>query len=165
MPAVLTLVADAVAELLTEASHEFGVEFVAQRGYPPKDEPLTALNTLRVDVVPVNHDESTILDRSRATSYLCSVDIGIRKKFGRSERDSDTGQVEQAEMDRLVELVEQIHDHLTDPEGKRRLPRGVNGLDATWENTRIRAAYMPRHYREWQQFTGLVRVSYRARKS
>ena|SRR5688500_7931214 len=164
MPAVLTLVADAVAELLTEASHEFGLEFVATRSYPPKDEPLAALNSLRVDVVPVNHDDSGIVDRGTgSTNYLCSVDIGIRKKFSRSERDSDTGQVEQAEMDRLIELVEQVHDYLTDVEN-RRLPRGTVGLDATWENTRIRAAYMPRHYREWQQFTGLIRVSYRARK-
>ena len=163
MPALLVQVADAVAELLTEASFGFGLEFVAQRSYPPKDLELKALDTLRVDVVPVNHDESLLPTRGTVAEYVCSVDIGIRKKWRRPERDADTGQVEQAEMDRLVELVEQIHDYLIDP-AHRRLPRGTAALDATWEGTRIRATYIPRHYRELQQFTALIRVSYRARK-
>jgi hypothetical protein len=162
VPSILVRVADAVAELLTSASSRLDLEYVAQRTYPPKDLNLGELTGLRVDVIPVAHAESKTIDRSRRTQYLCEVDIGIRKKFRKEERDSTSGEIHLDEVDRLVEFVEQIHDFLTDPDGQRRLPGAQ--LDATWEDTKIRATYVQRHLREWQQFTGIVRVSYRAFK-
>lgn len=159
MTAVLVQVAEAVKDLLN--GHTFSQPVQAERTYPNFSMELKDLNTLRVDVVAVGHPTSELATRG-SVNYLCHVDIGIRKKFEREDREADTRRVSNEAIDPLVYLVEELHEFLCG-EDQRRLTNPA-GLDATWSETKIRATYIKEHLKDWSQFTGIIRVGYEARK-
>jgi hypothetical protein len=144
---VLIDVADAVTAELN--GHVFSQEFTATRTYADWDEQLSTYE-LRSDVVPVA-SMPTELDTRGSVNYLCSVDIGIRKKLEAGDSDRVDAEI----VDPLVRLIEEIHEWTIGKE--------LN-YDATWESTIFVAAYVPEHLRQNNQFTGIVRVTYSVSK-
>lgn len=149
--AVLVTAAQAIADELN--AHTFTLRFVAERSYRT-DLELEDLDTLHVDVVPVN--ASSDLATEGSVVYPCQVDIGVRKKFESKDHDK-TGEIDRDEIDRLMLLVQEIHEFLV----RRRL---ATFEEAVWKSADIRAWYLPRHLREFRQFTGLIRVVFRVEK-
>ena len=92
------------------------------------------------------------------TRFLCHTDIGIRYRFAPEERDSN-GRVTVSEIDDLLLLLEQFHDHFVNNGEGRRLG---TYLAAAWQETNVRTWYVREHLRELGQYTGILRVSYEA---
>lgn len=151
MPSALVQVADAVTAAI--AGHDFGIQFECERSYPNWDLKLEDADCLRVDVVPAELVRSDIDDHKSAV-YDCAIDIGVRKRFDQNDQEPLTGRIEKTEVDRLIYLVEQIHDYFCD-DGKRELADNMN-----WRSTVVRAAYIREHLKDWRQFTGIIRITY-----
>lgn len=142
-----------VADLVTAAlnAHDFGegVDFKADRNYADFDVPLEDLDELRLDVVPMNHVTSELIARG-AVGYDVNVNIALRKRFTPSETEPGNGRVDVAEVDRLVLLLEQIHEHLCGYQ-ERELDD-----DVSWTDTKITDSYVVEHLRVNRQYTGLI---------
>lgn len=153
--AILVQVADGMTAELAAAhdSGKFaGLVFTPERSYADwKDDELEDLDCLHVDVVPVGHDSSDQEDRG-AVGYVCTSDIGIRKKFG-PRSNAQSGRIRRTEIDRLVLLVEEIHEHFC----MERLPTFESAI---WRETKIRTTFSRRHLRDMRMFLGVIRVSY-----
>lgn len=156
MGAVLVDVAEAVKDELASITG-LVLAITPERSYADWDEKLEDLSTLRVDVVPVNVGE-TELEARGETRFLCHTDIGIRYRFAPEERDSN-GRVTVSEIDDLLLLLEQFHDHFVNNGEGRRLG---TYLAAAWQETNVRTWYVREHLRELGQYTGILRVSYEA---
>lgn len=149
MPAVLVLAAEAV--LLAIQGHTFSLPFEAERSYANWDLKLEDAAGLRVDVVPVFNPNSE-MDSRGSLKYELAVDVGVRKRLG-LDAQAESGQIDVEEIDRLVFLVEELHEFF--------LGRRLNDeSNAIWTAVDIRAAYIPRHLKELRQFTGLIRLSF-----
>lgn len=136
-------ISDSVAAQLNE--HVFRLEFTAERAYADIDEEI-AHEGLAVEVVPVER-VPTELETRGSVHYLCSADVVVRQKLAVGE----DGRVVSGDVDNLVALVEEIHEWLI----ARELAN-----EATWDSTVVIAAVVHRHLREWNQFTGIIRVTY-----
>lgn len=160
MAAVLVEIAEAVkSELATAfAASTFGASYsaiVPKRSYADWDDELKDIGAIKVDVVPVAYDESS-LNTHKSIGYVTSVDIGIRKRFGTGNQQS-TGELVLSDVDALVLLVENVSEFFT--------PRRLTAYEyASWRETRIRAIYVREHLRQCRQFTGVIRVSFDSTK-
>lgn len=142
MSQIITI-ADAVVASLNEAS--FNPEFTAQRLYQPIFE-LSDMQTLHVSVVPRSE---TISGASRSEEYFDhAIDIGVQKKLDTTGLD---------EIDALMDLVEQIVDHLR----HRRLAEEPT---ATWMSIKRDPVFVVEHLDQLRQFTGVLTVTYRMRR-
>ncbi len=130
----------------------FGIEFKAERSYADWDLKLDEADELRVDVVPVRHAKSELSDRG-SVDYTCTMDIGIRQRFEAEYTRAVNGRIEIGEIDRLVKFQEHVLQFLCD-EDNRTLADNV-----AWESAEIRATYIPKHLREFRQYTSLMRVA------
>jgi len=145
MTAVLVKTADDVTAAL---NGQFAGTFAAVRSYADDEMELTEPGQLRVDVVPVGHDEAELASRG-AVKFLSGIDIGLRRKFGDADKNPD-GTIDQTKIDALVELSEQVYLFLA---GKR--------IDvAAWRDATFRSTYVRKHLREWCQFTCIIRVRF-----
>lgn len=137
----LIAIADAVAASLNAGS--FGQPFTAERLYQPAFE-LADLADLKVSVVPKG---VTIATASRDGSYFdCAVDIGIQKKIA-----------DDAEIDGLVDLAEEIADHL-------RMKR-LDGLpEAVWLSIEHEPVVAAEHLEQQRALTSILTVTYRVRR-
>jgi len=118
----------------------FGQPFTAERKYQPVFD-LPELATLRVSVVP---KAVSITTASRHDSYFdCTVDVGIQ--------DSP------AEIDPLVNLVEEIADHL-------RLQRLDDLPEAVWMRIENDPVFAPELLDQQRVFTAVLTVTYRVRR-
>lgn len=155
-PAVIVRIADGITAELASALDGGvfeGLLFKPKRGYADwKDEELSELKCLNVDVVPVVHSKSEHDDRG-STLYACEVDIAVRQKFDGDDLTS-CGRVQTEKIDRLVRFIEEIHEHFCD---ETALPTFE---DAKWVDTKIRMTYSRKHLREMKLFFGVVRVTY-----
>lgn len=137
----LVAIADAVAASLNAGS--FGQPFTAERLYQPAFE-LSELADLKVSVVPKG---VTIATASRDGSYFdASIDIGIQKKIA-----DDT------EIDGLVDLAEQIADHL-------RLKRLADVPEAVWLSIEHQPVVASEHLEQQRALTSVLTVTYRVRR-
>ncbi len=165
MAAVLVQVADAVTALLNTASDgTFSQRFVAVRNYPTWKLPLTKLCDVRVDVVPESHPVSE-LDGREPIDYICRVIVVVRRKFKQSDRQEETDEgrnISNESIDALVLLIEQIHEYFCS-QAERRL-QNDDGIDSTWNATKILQTYNHDHLQNNAQFTGAVQVDYRVSK-
>ena len=145
----LVKVADAVAEEIRHRS--FTLQPTVRRRYVT-DIALSDMSTLYVDVQP--GDLTTEAVSQEAVEYTCRVDILIRKKFTPEEEDSATGKIETEEIDRLLLLMEEIHDffHMRELEAYP---------DAVWEGMEFMPVYFPNHLWELRQFTGIVAATFK----
>lgn len=153
MKAVLVEVAEALTCALNK--HDFGLPVSAKRSYADFAEVLEDLDELHVDVVPAQHDEADLNSRD-SVGYRVGLDIGIRKRFATAETDSLTGRIAIEHIDRLILLVESVHQFLCH-EDQRQLTDS-----ATWYETTIRSTYYPPDLKEHRQFTSIIRVTYDA---
>lgn len=142
---------DIVAELVAarDSEEEFvGLQFKPKRSYAEwKTEDLSDLDCLQLDVVPVKHEEEDLDDRE-SIGYVCSYDVGVREKFG-PEDAAQNGRTRQERIDRLVLLVEEIHEHFAALQ--------LND-DTVWRGATIRISYSPEHLRDKNMFLGIVLV-------
>ncbi|MCP4594507.1 MAG: hypothetical protein GY842_27565 [bacterium] len=139
----LISVADAVVASLNDGS--FSQSFTAERKYVPVFE-LPDMETLRVTVVPKS---VSISAAARDSDFFDSaVDVGVQKKVNPDEL---------TEIDALMNLVEEIIDHLR---GKR-----LDALpEAAWRAIAHEPVFAPEHLDQVRQFTSVLTVTYRVRR-
>lgn len=157
--AVLTTIADAITAELAAAVRDGkfeGMQFTPERSYADWDDDLKDLDCLRVDVVPVGHEDASRETRG-SLKYDCSIDIGVREKFGAEARDKH-GRIQVERVDRLALLIEEIHEFF--------ISRRLTGLEAAvWVETKIVSSYDREKLRDLGLFVGFVRVTYRHPKA
>ena len=137
----LVAIADALVASLNAAS--FGQPFTAERLYQPVFD-LADLAELKVSVVPRG---VTIATASRDGSYFgCAVDIGIQKKVA-----------DDAEIDGLVDLAEEIADHL-------RMKRLADVPEAVWLSIEHEPVVASEHLEQQRALTSILTVTYRVRR-
>jgi len=147
------LVATADAVLSALADQRFSQEFEPERSYADWELPLEDSAELHVDVVPVNSPDFELETRG-SVSYMPQVDIVIRKRLAHDQQEPD-GTLVLPEIDDLVYLVEEIAEYfVTDRFG--------DSDTIVWQRTQIVAAFKPSHLRQYRQFTGIVRFTFRA---
>lgn len=140
---VILDIADAVVASLNAGS--FALQFQAERKYQPVFE-LPDLQTLHVSVVPKS---LAITIAARDSGYFDSaIDIGVQKKVNPEQPD---------ELDALMNLVEQIADHL-------RMKRLENAPGAIWLGIANEPVFAPEHLDQHRQFTSVLTVTYRVRR-
>ncbi len=154
MAAVLVDAAEAVKTGLNSAS--LSQSFRAERSYADWDMELEDIDTLRVDVVPVAHEDSDLADRGHI-AYECAIDVGIRKRFSQDDQ-AMSGRVATDEVDALVLLVEDVVELFA---GKV-LTDFTSGI---WHEAEVRASFNRAHLRELRQFTGIVRLPFDVEKA
>jgi hypothetical protein len=161
--AILVATADAVTRVLNDApAGAFSQKFEAVRSYADWELPLEESSPLDgrvlVDVVPVS-TPAMALETPVSISYQVQVDVVVRKRLGPDSRDA-SGRYLLASIDPLVLLVEQINERFTPV-------RFATPDNVSWDaetGNRILAAYKPSHLREHHQFTGIVRLGFKAHK-
>lgn len=151
MPAILVSTADAVLNAL--ADHRFSQEFEPVRSYADWELPLEDGNELHADVVPVGSPEMELETRG-SIGYAPQVDIVIRKRLASDQQEVD-GTLILPDIDDLVFLVQEIAEYFM-------ADRLVDFTDAAWERTQMLAAFKPSHLRQYRQFTGIVRLTFKA---
>ena len=141
------IVADLVAA--RDLGEEFlGLQFKPVRSYAEwKTEELNDVDCLHVDVVPVKHEDEDLDDRE-SIGYVCAYDVGVREKFGPQDA-AQSGRTRQERIDRLVLLVEEIHEHFAALQLDD---------DTVWRGATIRLSYSPDHLRDKNMFVGIVLV-------
>lgn len=140
---VILDIADAVVTSLNAGS--FALEFEAERKYQPVFE-LQDMQTLHVSVVPKS---LAIATAARDSGFFdVAIDIGVQKKVNTDEA---------AELDALMNLVEQIAHHL-------RMKRLDDAPNAAWLSIANEPVFAPEHLEQWRQFTSVLTVTYRVRR-
>jgi hypothetical protein len=140
---VILDIADAVVASLNAGS--FALEFEAERKYQPVFE-LQDMQTLHVSVVPKS---LAITTAARDSGFFdVAIDIGVQKKVNPDQPD---------ELDALMNLVEQIADHL-------RMKRLDDAPNAAWLSVANEPVFSPEHLEQWRQFTSVLTVTYRVRR-
>jgi len=140
---VILDIADAIVASLNAGS--FALEFEAERKYQPVFE-LQDMQTLHVSVVPKS---LAITTAARDSGFFeVAVDIGVQKKVNPDQPD---------ELDALMNLVEQIADHL-------RMKRLDDAPNAAWLGVANEPVFAPEHLEQWRQFTSVLTVTYRVRR-
>ncbi|MCK6458217.1 MAG: hypothetical protein L6Q92_17020 [Phycisphaerae bacterium] len=140
MSAILDI-ADAVTSSLNAGP--FDPPLNAERRYQPAFD-LADLAALKVSVVPKS---VTISNATRESGYFdCAIDIGVQKKIA-----------DDAEIDALVDLVEQIADHL-------RQKRLDSFPDAAFVSIANEPVFAPEHLDQQRVFTSVLTVTYRVRR-
>jgi hypothetical protein len=140
----ITAIADALAAHINAGT--FSQPVSAERVYQPAFT-LEDLATLRVSVVPRT---VSITAASRDSSaFECVVDVGVQKKLP-AEND-------QAEIDGLLELTEEIADHL-------RLKRLPDAPDAAWVGIAHEPVVSSESLEQHRVFTSVLSVTYRVRR-
>jgi len=137
---VIVNLADAVVAELNASGLLPGV--TAQRAYRPAFD-LEDMKDLHVTVVP-RGVEMTGASRSMVQSDV-QIDIGVQKK---------PTELNQAELDGLMALVEQLADHLRG----RRL---AGAPEAAWVKTENNPIFAAEHLEQLRQFTSVLTVTYR----
>lgn len=136
-------IADAIVASLNAGT--FSQAFEAERKYQPAFE-LPDMQTLHVSVVPRS---VAITTATRDSSYFdCSIDVGVQKKVNPDEP---------VELDELMNLVEEIADHL-------RMKRLDGAPSAAWLSIANEPVFAPEHLEQWRQFTSVLTVTYRVRR-
>jgi len=134
-------IADAVTAMLNAGP--FDPALGAERRYQPAFE-LPELADLKVSVVPKS---VTVTNASRDSSYFdCAIDIGVQKKIA-----------DDADIDDLVDLTEQIADHL-------RQKRLDDAPQAAFVSIANEPVFAPEHLDTQRVFTSVLTVTYRVRR-
>ena len=139
MTATVVTIAEAVVDEINAAS--FSQPLVAARHYTPSFE-LSEMSELKVSVVP-RSVTSKALDRSR-DSFEYQIDVAVQKRVEETL----------TELDELMELVEEIADHLR------------TSLLTTLPDVRCMEVvnapiFSSEHLHEFRQFTSLLTLTYR----
>lgn len=141
---IIADIADAVAAHINAGTYSRPVS--AERMYQPAFT-LEDLKDLRVSVVPRTVG---ITVASRDSSIVeCVIDVGVQQKL--------PAESEQAEIDALLDLVEEIADRL-------RLTRLPGAPDAAWAGIAHEPVVSSEALEQHRVFTSVLSVTYRARR-
>lgn len=146
MSAISNVADDLAAEMVNGL---FSTDFTPERSYADEDMELTAAGELRVDVVIVGEANIELHDRAHLGADFI-LDIGVRYKFGTDEQGADGRIANDA-----VAPYELLLQELLVFVAKKRL------TDAVWKGSEVRTRRVNKHLREWKQFTGILRVTFR----
>jgi hypothetical protein len=156
MTAVLIQTADAVTAELN--GHAFALEFTAERSYADWDLALddeAQRGILICDVVPVSRVVTDLETSGGSVAYEPATDIVFRKKFEPADASNDDGRLTLEAVDELVALIEEVTEHFT--------PCALTATNPPrWKSTEIIAAVMHKHLREFNQYTGIIRLTFDA---
>jgi len=140
----IAAIADAVAAHINAGT--FSQPVSAERMYQPAFT-LENLADLRVSVVPRTVG---IAASSRDSSlFECVVDVGVQKKLPAAGED--------AEIDALLDLVEEITDHL-------RFKRLPDAAEAAWAGIAHEPVVSSESLEQHRVFTSVLSVTYRVRR-
>lgn len=134
---------------------KFSKPFTAAVGYGLRLK-LEDADTLRVDVAPFR--STAELETRGSVRWTHVVDIGVRYRFGLRDQNTRTGQITPESVDEYRCLLQEIVHWCF---SNRRLTDSNMNVDAAIvEDPEVRADVLAKHFDEWGQFTGLVRVQY-----
>jgi len=139
---LVTTIADAVVATINASG--LLTDTVADRSYLPRYD-LREMQTLKVTVVPKTMTTDSVT-RSHA-SHDITVDVAVQKKLGNVDQ-------AQAEQDGLMDLSEQVADHL-------RITPLVGQPNVRWIRTEHTAIYATEHLEQMRQFTALAAITFR----
>jgi len=143
---MIVAIADAVVDRLNAGSYSMPV--TAVRHHQPTFE-FAELESLRVSVVPRS---LTITGASRRQSqYDALIDIGVQKRLAPAPGSAGD---EDAEIDALLDLVEELADHL-------RFERLPTVPEAVWVGVAQEPVVAAEHLEQHRQFTSILTVTYR----
>ncbi|GIK54175.1 MAG: hypothetical protein BroJett014_31480 [Planctomycetota bacterium] len=137
-------VADAVAAHINAGTYSRPV--IAERMYQPAFT-LEDLKDLRVSVVPRTVGISAASRDS--STFECIIDVGVQQKL--------PAEAEQAEIDALLDLVEEIADRL-------RLTRLPGAPEAAWVGLAHEPVVSSESLEQHRVFTSVLSVTYRVRR-
>ncbi len=165
--AVAVSVAKAVVAQIVAARSTLSKEFTLERSYADWEKPLDTMedlalresDKLRVDVVGHMTEQTAALSSRTSVQIITPIDIAVREKFGPDKQDDDTGRIELARVDELMLLTQELYLMFM-PQRLTSFPGAV--WDAANGGTKILAAPVKAHLRDLRQFTGLIRVVFRA---
>lgn len=168
--AITVAVAEAVKARIISAGPQSLTEryYTVRRSYLEWDLELKGLEN-----AGLQEEEKTLVDvvshttlqqvelSSRGKGYFTvPIDIAIRRKFGDTEKDLETGRVKVEEIERYVLMVEELHRMFLAMSLADDFPYSV------WDNDKGGTLILVNpdrdHLREMRQFTGIVRVFLRA---
>lgn len=112
----------------------------------------------RVDVVGHMTEQRVILASRGDVQLIVPVDIALREKFGTDQQDLATGRVKLEHIDANMLLLQQLYLMFM-PQRLTEFPFSV--WDGENGGTQILAGPSRAHLREWIQFTGIIRVTFR----
>ncbi len=138
-------IANAVAGELNAPASPLAGQATAQRAYRPVFD-LQDMKNLHVTVIPRGVDMSSA-SRSFVQADV-QIDIGVQKK---------PTELNQAELDSLMALVEQIADYLRG----RKL---ADAPEASWVKMENNPIFAAEHLEQFGQFTSVLTVTYRVMK-
>jgi len=149
-------IADAVTTALKAGTFSQSISPV--RSYAEWDDALEDLDELHCDVVPLQTGPVTVLQERGGVEYMCQIDIGLRKRFGTSDQETQTGRVDIEEIDGLKLLLQEIAEFfMTD--------RLTDTNLATWQETNIQQSWSRPHLKNFRQYFGFVRLTFLADKA
>jgi hypothetical protein len=140
----ITAIADAVAAHINAGT--LSQPMTAVRMYQPAFT-LEDLADLRVSVVPRTVGISAASRDS--STFECVVDVGVQKKLPADGAD--------AEIDALLDLVEEIADHL-------RLKRLPDAPEAAWAGIAHEPVVASESLEQHRVFTSVLSITYRVRR-
>jgi hypothetical protein len=145
----LTDIADAVVSDLN--GHTFSLAFAAERKWLAELKLADMSDTVHVTVVPGVVTQKPLTRAKREGDY--QVQIGVRRRPAGVT--STTGDILNAPIDPLSDLVEEIDDFLA---AQSRL-----AADATfvWAGSELTLPFSPEHLDGWNQFTSVLTVTFR----
>jgi hypothetical protein len=157
---VLALIASSVA------SEEYSQRFTPERSYADWDLELKEIDKaelrdedkLHVDVLTLTTGQGVNLAARGKYIMPATIDIAVRRKFGRDKLNDDTGRILVDEVDALVLLVEEIAQSLTP---QRLNDANLSIWDASDQATQILVNPISEHLRGMRQFTGIIRAKFR----
>lgn len=159
MTRTLPTVADAVTRQLNEAATagDFDVEFDAKRVQGKRKVKLEELENYVVDVVP--RELNCSLATRGAAGFAPIVDIFIRRKAGRTEQTSETGEIENEELDAMAGLAEDIAVSFQPEQPDR------DGIlqyydTAVWRHSQIVTAYVTDKFTQHRIIQSQIRLTF-----
>lgn len=156
MSAISVDVAEAVKDMLDAGT--FSQEIAPERSYADWELELEDADTLHVDVAVVSTELKVELASRGSYAYIVPVDVCVRKRFTADVQNDDTGRIPNEQIDSLVLLVQEIHE-LFSPNRLTTFSGGV------WQETKLMANPVREHLHKMRQFTGYLRVTFRADKA
>lgn len=146
-------VADALLADLNGDVGDFSKYFEAELGYGLRLK-LDDADTLHVDVAPVRTTSERVTRGQ--IKWTSIIDVGVRYRFGPSDRHGDTGTVTNAAVEEYRYLLQEIVQWYYKKERLTSYDSAVIEDDAD-----VRVDVVQKHFEEWSQFTGIARLQYR----
>lgn len=154
MATPLVQVPDEVADVINAGS--WSQPITAVRSYADWDDEPTD-NDTHVDVVLIaTRVETEVADRAGSLDKTIRVHVCVRKKFAPSERTD--GILNNAAVDPLVELVDEIHSHFV-------VDRFGDLPNVAWTETRLVQVFSRRMLREIATFVGIVELTFESHEA